>query len=240
MVTLRIWQEEQFHALVESGSGNPLQVLTGLKKEANECGFDYFAYGIQMPVPISKPSIVMTSNYPRAWQQAYSQNDYIKIDPTVKHCRDQFRPIVWTPQLFRTAPQFWEEAQGHGLRYGWAQSVRSACGAIGMLTLARTRPLVACELRAHVDRMMWLVQFVHASMEHGLAKHLVPELEVPITLREREVLRWTAEGKTMFEVSQILSISENTVTFHLRNIVAKLGCSNKIQAAVKAVALGLL
>jgi LuxR family transcriptional regulator, quorum-sensing system regulator SolR len=96
------------------------------------------------------------------------------------------------------------------------------------------------ELIANQAKMSWLVQYVHAAMARLLTPKLAPELRAMLTAREKEVLRWTAEGKTAYEISQILSVAERTVNFHVNNIVAKLGTSNKTQAAVKAAALGLL
>jgi DNA-binding CsgD family transcriptional regulator len=64
--------------------------------------------------------------------------------------------------------------------------------------------------------------------------------EVPLTLREVDVLKWTADGKTAYEISRILNISESTVNFHVKNIVSKMGSSNKIQAVAKAALIGLL
>ncbi len=69
---------------------------------------------------------------------------------------------------------------------------------------------------------------------------LSPESSVTLTAREREVLRWTAEGKTACEIGQILSISERTVNFHVNNILEKLGATNKVQAVVKAIGAGLI
>jgi DNA-binding CsgD family transcriptional regulator len=77
-------------------------------------------------------------------------------------------------------------------------------------------------------------------MARLLTPKLAPETQVALTSREKEVLRWTAEGKTSYEISQILDVSERTVNFHVNNAVAKLGTSNKTQAAVKATALGML
>lgn len=44
-----------------------------------------------------------------------------------------------------------------------------------------------------------------------------------LTKREEEIMRWVAEGKTNWEISVILSVSLNTVKFHLKNIYEKLG-----------------
>ena len=68
-----------------------------------------------------------------------------------------------------------------------------------------------------------------------------PAEEVPkLTVRELEVLRWTMEGKSAWAVGEILSVSENTINFHLRNVFRKLGSSSKHQAVLKAMSLGLL
>ena len=56
----------------------------------------------------------------------------------------------------------------------------------------------------------------------------------------KECLLWATEGKTTWETSQILSISERTVTFHLQNVQGKLGVNNRQQAVGRAVTLGII
>ena len=50
-----------------------------------------------------------------------------------------------------------------------------------------------------------------------------------ISLRETEVLNLIREGATNGEISAKLFISENTVKFHVRNILKKTGCSNRAE-----------
>ena len=65
--------------------------------------------------------------------------------------------------------------------------------------------------------------------------------DVPnLTPREVESLRWTMEGKTAWEVGNILGISERTAVLHVNNAMHKLGCINKHQAVLKALRLGLI
>lgn len=61
-----------------------------------------------------------------------------------------------------------------------------------------------------------------------------------LTVREIEVLRWTADGKSAQDIANILSLSKATVDFHVRNAVAKLQVPNKTAAAVRATVLGIL
>ncbi len=61
-----------------------------------------------------------------------------------------------------------------------------------------------------------------------------------LTPREIEVLDLIVEGKTNKEIATDLSIAEDTVKIHLRNILEKLHLQNRIQAAVYAVRQGLV
>lgn len=58
-----------------------------------------------------------------------------------------------------------------------------------------------------------------------------------LTLREREVLRWLARGKTNAEIGAILGISAATVGKHLEHIYPKLGVENRTAAASFATEL---
>lgn len=60
-----------------------------------------------------------------------------------------------------------------------------------------------------------------------------------LTEREIEVLRLVADGAQNREIGQNLSITENTVKYHLRNIMAKLHLKNRAQMAAYAVSKGL-
>jgi DNA-binding NarL/FixJ family response regulator len=60
-----------------------------------------------------------------------------------------------------------------------------------------------------------------------------------LTDREREVLRLVVDGATNREIGSQLFISENTVSFHMKNILAKLHLKNRAQAAAFAIRAGL-
>jgi len=61
-----------------------------------------------------------------------------------------------------------------------------------------------------------------------------------LTPREHEVLRLLAQGQTNREIAKSLVVSVGTVKVHVEHIIAKLGVSDRTQAAVRAVELGLL
>ena len=56
-----------------------------------------------------------------------------------------------------------------------------------------------------------------------------------LTAREREVLRWTAAGKTADATAEILAISVRTVEYHLLNAARKLNTANRTHTVVEAL-----
>ncbi len=61
-----------------------------------------------------------------------------------------------------------------------------------------------------------------------------------ITPREAEVLELMARSLTNPQIADELGISRGTAKIHVQNIIAKLGVSDRTQAAVRAVELGLV
>jgi DNA-binding NarL/FixJ family response regulator len=61
-----------------------------------------------------------------------------------------------------------------------------------------------------------------------------------LTEREIELLQLVAEGMSNKAIAQTLSVSENTVKYHLRNILQKLDAQNRTEAVTHAIHAGLL
>ena len=67
-----------------------------------------------------------------------------------------------------------------------------------------------------------------------------PKSGLHLTPKELGVLGLVADGLTNRKISQRLSVSENTVKYHLRNIMQKLGAQNRTEAVTIAIQNGLL
>jgi LuxR family transcriptional regulator, transcriptional activator of the bioluminescence operon len=61
-----------------------------------------------------------------------------------------------------------------------------------------------------------------------------------LTERELECVFWACEGKTAWEMAQIVGVAERTINFHLTSVIKKLGASNRQHAVAKAVMYGLV
>jgi len=61
-----------------------------------------------------------------------------------------------------------------------------------------------------------------------------------LTSREQQVLNLLVEGRTNKEIANELGIVDETAKKHVGNIISKLAASDRTQAAVKAVRIGLV
>lgn len=87
------------------------------------------------------------------------------------------------------------------------------------------KSVLAPEITEQVFRMM-------RSGQLGVAQML--------TEREVEVLRLLSRGASTTKIAEKMSISENTVKTHIRNILAKLEVGNRAEAVKKAVQMNLI
>ena len=228
------------------GTVDEKELLTRVTLAAASLGFEYFSYGVKYMIDDGNAVVKIMNNLPTAWATRYQEAGYIGIDPTVIHCERRQTPIVWSDQVFSNTPDLWHEAKAAGLCSGWAKSIRDPNGVGGMLTLARNeRTISAVELKEIEAKMQWLLnacQFLLSPLllQHNMANCHSQRQRKVLTVREIEIMKWTAEGKTSLSISDTLHISEATVNFHIKNVLTKLNAANKTAAAVQAVRLGLL
>lgn len=87
-------------------------------------------------------------------------------------------------------------------------------------------------LRKAVEGLAAQAQFTKVPLQNAQAEQL--------TEREREVLKLIVEGRTNRVIADTLSLAEVTVKKHVQSVIAKLGASDRTQAAVTAIRSGLL
>lgn len=234
------WIERTFEAVGRAFDRD--SAFAPILTAAQELDFEHCAFGMRMALPISNPKTFMVNNYPEQWQRRYADSGYLDIDPTAIHGRRSQTAIVWSDAVFQDVSQMWAEARSFDLKVGIAQSTFGGNGSVSMLTLCRSSmELTATELSKIGPYIRWLADLAHGALSGTFTPH--PNQATPIlelTVREIEILKWMADGKTSNDTADILSLSVATVNFHMKNAIGKLNASNKTCAVVKALLLGLL
>lgn len=215
-----------------------------MEKFAHQSGFEHFVYALSINAPSLKQQHYIINGFPREWHERYIQRGYFKVDPVMRYAQNSSLPAIWSDEQFHTCKtrEFWEEARALGLHTGMSFAVHGQPGVTGVLSLSRDKPLdlPAAEMAALIGRAQMFACMMHHAVVRIDLPRLLPEQNIAMTPRERECLKWSADGKTAWEIGQILSITERTVVFHMNNVIQKLGASNKIQAIVRAVTLKLV
>ncbi len=216
-------------------------------KICEHAGFDHFLYCARIPTSFIKPYIIVISGYPTDWRTRYNEQGYMHLDPTVAHCATRVTPLPWQaiePLIKSDAKvqRFFQESKDFGLKSGISLPVHSAHGEASMLSLSSS--MDSTTTQKQILESSPFLQFI-ATHVHETARRLIELREIAppvptLTDRERECLLWSADGKTSWEIAQILGVSERTVIFHLQNSSGKLGVNNRQHAVARAISMGLL
>ncbi|MEP6484917.1 MAG: autoinducer binding domain-containing protein [Rudaea sp.] len=233
------WREEYIERLTGPVSSEG-EVFDQLAAITRQIGFEYCSFGVRAPLIGSAPQEFWWTTYPERWQSHYLGNNYLAIDPVIDATLHSPLPVVWNERLFAGQRGFWEDARAHGVRQGWTVAVHGRHGELGVVSLARSGSLGSDELAEVEAKLVWLSHTANGVIENMIASRNAPAVMPVLTQREREVLRWTAVGKTSDEIGMILAISARTVNFHITMVLEKLEAVNKTQAVAKAVILDLL
>jgi two-component system, NarL family, response regulator len=105
-------------------------------------------------------------------------------------------------------------------------------GAKGYLLKDAGAEELLAAIRAVAGGQKYLAPAVGAKLAERMSS---PELSD----RELEVLRLMAKGKSNREIAAKLHITENTVKFHVNNVLSKLGVSDRVQAVLVALRRGI-
>lgn len=233
------WREQVLDQLTRP-AGSVDEVFHRLAGLTRALGFDYCSFGVRAPAIDATLRELWSTTYPTRWSTRYLGNNYLAIDPVIHEARHRTTSFVWSDATFTEQRPFWEEARACSVRHGWTLGMRGPRGETSLISLGRSAdPMSRAEL-ANVDgKLVWLAQLSHEVISAMFLRDVLPELPA-LTERERDVLRWTAVGKTCQEIGVILGITTRTVTFHVTSLLGKLDAVNKTHAVAKAAMLRLL
>lgn len=211
---------------------------------AHHMNFEIITAAVAVERPNAAALFRAIGNVPRGFHEASNAADRTKRDPVHQTLKSSNLPFSYSQATYVTAGagDLYEEQAPYGFRTGVAIAQHLPNGRHFLLGVDRSDPLPDDDMQ--LIRIYADLQLLVAYAQEASYRLLIgPETNLPkenLTAREKEVLRWTREGKCAWAVGQILSISENSVNNHLRNACRKLDVSGKNRAVVKAIALGLI
>lgn len=200
---------------------------------AKHAGYRYgLAFFVDDDTPLSRRSF--GNGMPDGWLDAYSAMACERIDPLMAMNRVSHTPFTWRLDDWKGSPSC---SRWHDLNHEFG-----LCA--GLLIpdhsggLFRSIGLVGTETDIHSHDRMALhlagLELLHR-MELLGVRPPTQDQDLHLSDRERECLQWVADGKTDWEIGQILSISDKTVNAYIERVKHKLGVQTRAQALVVGI-----
>ena len=217
-----------------------VSVMNAMHRALGLHGFEFFCFN-GFPRPDQGfDEVIFAIRVPQAWLQLYLDEQYIHVDPTIRHCKQTVRPFEYTSAPYDLereprAAEVIERATDFGLSKGMLIPIPSPSGCIGNVWIGGYRPDFK-DISIPMVHLTALYAFERVRKLNPHAAGKVPRL----TAREREVLTWIAQGKSSWEIGEILAITKRTVDEHAQVATRKLGAVNRTQAVAIALRERLL
>lgn len=231
--------------LLDLSTATNLEEITAFcRRQSRRMGFEHFIYALRIPDQFSESRVIMLNGYPDAWIEHYWKNGYAALDPVIQHCSRHVVPILWQELPSDAATpvaRVMAEAGEFGMKTGVSMPVHSPQGSLGILSFATGTddPDSLAAVRSASPYIQLLAVHIHEAIQRVCGGQS-DNIRTQLTPRETECLRWAADGKTSWEIGQLLSMSERTVNFHFNNAMTKLNVMSRQHAIAKAILHGLI
>jgi LuxR family transcriptional regulator, quorum-sensing system regulator BjaR1 len=212
------------------------EVFSILSRAGAYVGLDNFVItGLPLPGEELIPYIVL-SGCSTDWLERYSANDYAINDPIACKLMGTTEPFRWSSavsgsKVSERGKVIMGEASEFGLREGFACPIISLNAQAACVSFGGQE----CEMSRDDEAALYLISTYSYSAAKSFIEDIEPDFIDDLTARETEVIKWLSVGKTGWEISKIISVSEKTVEKHCSAIYAKLGVSNKTHAVAIAM-----
>jgi LuxR family transcriptional regulator, quorum-sensing system regulator CviR len=184
---------------------------------------------------------VINVSYSNDWLYTYGKKGYASVDPVLQSLLSSFKTQVWKQTYGKASSpkqlEFIEEARSVGLTHGITTGMLERDR--GFATFFSFAGGDAVGTQRFARLLEYLLPSIHRVLIANTHTPLFNRVK-GLSPREMTVLLWMKEGKTNWEIAQIVGVTERTVRFHVEGIFMKLDVSSRTQAVAVAMAHGLL
>ena len=182
---------------------------------------------------------ILNFSYPLEWLNLYNKDELHKQDPIALENFSSYKLQFWadTYKKYNVDKNFRHLSGDYGLVGGYAAGIINQSKTEGCLLS------LAGNLKSHPRHsyiLNNLTPHLHRAFAGVLHEPGKPKSLLQISVREKQVLNWVRHGKTTWDISVILSISERTVKFHIDNVMRKLDAVSRTHAVAIALGHGLI
>ncbi|MGH6616433.1 LuxR family transcriptional regulator [Sphingomonas sp.] len=222
-----------------AGANSPADLADILSEITAGMGYDYFALTHHVDLQAAPGSTIRVHNYPARWVEYFDRNGLAAADPIHRASQQTAVAFAWqdVPEMISLTPQdrcILALAVDHGIGGGCTIPAHVPGEVTGSCSFAtatgQTLPPGNLALAQLVGgfafegaRRIWRVRTP--------GRNERPRL----TDRQRDCLIWAARGKSDWEISRILEISEETVAQHIKQACERYGVQKRTSLMIHAL-----
>jgi LuxR family quorum sensing-dependent transcriptional regulator len=185
--------------------------------------------------------VVLLKKWPRGWFEIYTKEDYVRVDPVIRLCRNTVQPFEWSEASYDRegeprAAEVMDRANDFRMKDGFCLPIHGINGYEACFSMSG----VDLDLSPRTKPALHLMTMYAFERARQLLNPLPCRGADLLTPREREALIWAAAGKSAADTGDILGITERTVTAHIASACQKLEATNKTQAVARAMQYKLI
>ncbi|RWB70411.1 MAG: LuxR family transcriptional regulator [Mesorhizobium sp.] len=213
-------------------------ILEEFRSALARYGFrNFLITGLPVPHNADWQREILGDGWPVDWYNRYVSEDHFLHDPCVAQCRHSPQPFLWrelpAARLSKRSRLVMDEAAEFGMKDGICVPIHVPLAGPSVVTVASDRIEVPPSTLPFIE--MLCVHTFRSLAGLGTPGDGGGDEPTPLTARERELLEWSAQGKSTDDIACILGVTRNTVESHQRNIRGKLDAINVSHAIVKAL-----
>jgi LuxR family transcriptional regulator, quorum-sensing system regulator BjaR1 len=190
----------------------------------------------RLPAPSDREwhRAILHNGWTSEWFARYESEGHFPNDPCAARSRLTAEPFLWHQlpigSLTPRGRLVMDEAAEFGMKDGICVPIHVPLAGPAVVTAGGDYVEVAPGAMPLIETLC-----VHLFRKVSVECKSDNDEGLPLTPRERELLQWSAQGKTTEDISCILGITANTIESHQRNIRNKLDAVNVLHAVVKAL-----
>src|SRR4026209_2615557 len=192
----------------------PEAVLDTMLRVVSRFGFEWLAFTGILPKPgETLDDLILAHHSPDGLHDLYANRDYVLIDPNMRRALRSSSPFDWTWEDYgdEYGPRSTEVMRvlaEHTMERGFLVPVHAAAGYEAAVAMAGTDVDLAADAKPGLH-LISLYAFERMRQLLGRKSEVKP----PLTPREREVLAWSAQGKSAWEIGRSFpSASERSMS----------------------------
>lgn len=213
-----------------------------LSDALGELGFEKYAFLHHASGKVVSKYIVRLSNYPESWIEAFINRDYFIDDPVHVACQTTSAGFIWSnlPNILKLTDRqkaIMLEWGRNGFAEGFTLPIHIPGESTGSCSMSVSDAAKFPE--ESLPAAQYIASFAFEAARRVIRRETFPNATkagpIPLTARQLDCVLLVGRGKSDWDISRLLGISDQTVHQHVEAAKKRFDVASRTQLVVRAL-----